>query len=73
MFSSALNDNDPISNDAIDSCAQLIAYQVENDVIRDGLLARGMSPYQAFLCYKAAQMLLSAGFYDRSSRVVIPD
>lgn len=63
-------DNDPVSNDAMDSCAQLIAYEVPTEAIRDGLLARGLSPYQAYLCYKAAQMLLESGFYDNSNRVV---
>jgi hypothetical protein len=64
--------NDPFTNDAIDSCAQMIAYDVPTDVIKEGLLARGMTPYSAYLCYKAAQLLLRSGFYDQSSRVVLP-
>ena len=62
----------PFTNEAMDSCAQMIAYQIPNEVIKEGLLARGMNSYEAFLCYTAAKMLLRSGFYDRSSLVAIP-
>lgn len=65
------DDTLPFTNDAIDSTAQLITYDVSTEAIREGLLARGMTPYSAYLCYKAAQFLLASGFYDHSSTVVV--
>lgn len=52
----------PFTNEAIDSCAQMISYDVPNQVIREGLLARGLSEYNAYLCYKAARYLLEHNF-----------
>jgi hypothetical protein len=62
--------SEAFTNDAMDSTAQLIAYQVPVETIRASLLSRGLSLYNAYLCYKAAQLLLATGFYDHSSRVV---
>lgn len=68
MDKKVVADTLPFTNDAIDSTSQLIVYKVPVEIIREGLLARGLSPYDAYLCYKAADFLLKAGFYERSSR-----
>lgn len=61
----------PFTNEAIDSTAQLISYNVPNEVIREGLKSRGLSDYSSYLCYKAAQLLLASGFYETYGSVVV--
>jgi hypothetical protein len=53
-------------NRCIDSVAQLICLGVDPATIRETLLAREfmITEYDAYLCYKAAQLLLKLGFYE---------
>jgi len=55
----------PVTDQHINAAATLIAYEVPTDLIRESLLARGLSDYSAYLAYQAAKQLLKAGVYDR--------
>ena len=54
-------------NRTIDRTAQMITLGVEANTIRHTLLSDEimMTEYDAYLCYKAAQLLLKLGFYDK--------
>ncbi len=55
----------PIASGAMDAAAMLIAYERPVEEIREELLSRGLSEYNAYLCYKAAMVLWKAGFYHQ--------
>ncbi len=63
----------PVSNAAIDLVAQRIGFGQSTEEIRAELLSRGMTEYNAYLCFKAAQLLLQAGFYDDDLDTYPPD
>jgi hypothetical protein len=54
------------TNATIDSTAHRISMGQELEEVRDYLLALGLSEYDAYLCFKAAKLLLDSGvFYPR--------
>lgn len=55
-----------MNNADMDYAAACLFYEQGTEEIREKLLSRGMSEYDAFLCFKAAQLLLSSGFYEES-------
>ena len=55
------------SNATIDSTAHRISMGQTTVEVRDYLLALGLSEYNAYLCFKAAQTLLASGFYTRGT------
>jgi hypothetical protein len=52
----------PFSNREMDRTAQMLQY-LDDDQVREQLTDRGLTPYNAWLCIKAAQLLLDKGFY----------
>lgn len=63
---------DPVSNATIDHTAMMIGLDLSAADIRENLLSRGLSEYNCYLCYKAAQLLLNQGFYTRKA-LAMPD
>jgi hypothetical protein len=55
----------PVAHEVMDLVAQRIGHGQSTAEIRQALLDRGMSEYNAYLCFKAAQLLLNTGFYDK--------
>lgn len=61
---------DQVTSPVMDHTAQMIGLGLSTEEIRENLLSRGMSEYNAYLCFKAAQLLLNMGFYDKEA---VPD
>jgi len=60
------------SNAEIDNVAQQISLDINPETIRNNMLERGMSDHDAYLCYKAAKLLLDSGFYGQNSDELTP-
>jgi hypothetical protein len=52
------------SNSTIDAAAHRISMRQTVAEVRDYLLDLGLSEYNAYLCFKAASLLLAKGFYS---------
>ena len=57
-----------VSNELMDSCAQALGLDVAPEEIKANLVAKGLTDYQAYLCYCAAKQLLQSGFYQGPQR-----
>jgi hypothetical protein len=56
----------------VDSVAQrLTTGRKTTEEVREYLLSLGLTEYQAFLCYKAAKLLLHVGFYTRGESIEV--
>lgn len=56
----------------VDSVAQRLTVGEHQPVeVREYLLSIGLTEYQAFLCYKAAQYLLRVGYYTKGEPVLV--
>ena len=56
----------------VDSVAQrLVVGQHSTRDVRDYLLSIGLTEYQAFLCFKAATLLLWVGYYTKGESIEV--